>query len=201
MVRGLVLAAGASSRMGTPKAALPLGGQRDTFLSRIVRTLLAACLPEIVVVAGAHVDAVRLALPHRDRRVRILRNSRWESGQLSSLIIGLDAPSASPLEAVVVTLVDVPLVMPATIQKLLRVWRESRAPIVRPARGEEHGHPVIFDRRLFDELRNADPAHGAKSVVRAHAADIMNVPIDDPGAYRDIDTPEDYARIAPEVSR
>jgi molybdenum cofactor cytidylyltransferase len=198
MVRSLVLAAGASSRMGTPKAALTLGGHRHTFLSRIVHTLFAAGLPDIVVVAGAHGDAVRRAWPYRDRRVRILTNSRWESGQLSSLLTGLEAPSVSPLEAVVVTLVDVPLVLPETVEKLVHAWRKRRAPIVRPARGEQHGHPVIFDRVLFDELRGADPARGAKSVVRAHAADILHVPIDDPGAYRDVDTPEDYARIATE---
>jgi CTP:molybdopterin cytidylyltransferase MocA len=196
MVRSLVLAAGASSRMGTPKASLALSGHGETFLSRIVRTLFAAGLPDVVIVAGAHVDAVRGAWAYRDRRVRILTNSRWESGQLSSLLVGLDAPSASPLEAVVVTLVDVPLVLPETVKKLVRAWRESRAPIVRPARGEKHGHPVIFDRVLFDELRRADPVRGAKSIVRAHAADVLNVPIDDPGAYRDVDTPEDYSRIA-----
>jgi molybdenum cofactor cytidylyltransferase len=66
---------------------------------------------------------------------------------------------------------------------------------VRPARGNEHGHPVIFDRSLFDELRSADPALGAKSVVRAHAAEILNLRIDDPGAFLDIDTPEVYARV------
>jgi CTP:molybdopterin cytidylyltransferase MocA len=196
MIRTIVLAAGASSRMGRPKATLPTDGRGETFLSRIVRTVLEAELPEVVVVAGAHLDAARGAWPAHDRRVRVLDNPGWESGQLSSLLVGLSAPTTVPIEAAAVTLVDVPLVASDTVRRLVRAWRATRAPIVRPARGEQHGHPVIFDSRLFGELRRADLSAGAKMVVRAHAAEILNVPIDDPGAYRDIDTPEEYARIA-----
>jgi molybdenum cofactor cytidylyltransferase len=195
MVRTVILAAGASSRMGRPKTTLPLGGRGETFLSRIIRTTLAARLPEIVVVGGAHLDAARGAWPAGDRRVRVFVNPDWEAGQLSSLLVGLNAPAIVPIEAIAVTLVDVPLVATDTLRRLVRAWRDTRAPIVRPARGDEHGHPVIFDSRLFAELRRADPAVGTKTVVRAHAADILNVPIDDPGAYRDIDTPDEYARI------
>jgi molybdenum cofactor cytidylyltransferase len=96
---------------------------------------------------------------------------------------------------VLMTLVDVPLVSPATCARVIAAWRESRAPIVRPARGDEHGHPVIFDRAIFAELRAADPQHGAKTVVRAHAAQILNVPIDDEGAFADADTEADYQSL------
>lgn len=195
MVRTVILAAGASSRMGRPKPALPLNATGETFLSRIIRTALAAGLPEIVVVSGADPRAVRAAWPEHDRRVRIIQNDDWQSGQLSSLVAGLDASAVAPIEAAVVTLVDVPLVATETIARLVRVWRETGAPIVRPARGDQHGHPVIFDRTMFDEIRRADPAVGAKAVVRAHEPQIVNVPIDDPGAYFDIDTREDYERV------
>jgi molybdenum cofactor cytidylyltransferase len=195
MIRTVILAGGASSRMGRPKIGLPIDGRGETFLSRVIRTALAAGLPEIVIVAGLHLDQARAAWPAGDRRVRVFANPNWQSGQLSSLLVGLDAPAMNPVEAAVVTLVDVPLVGADTIQRLVSAWRTTAAPIVRPARGDEHGHPVVFDRRLFAELRHADPSVGAKSVVRAHAAEILNVPIDDPGAYRDIDTPEDYARL------
>jgi CTP:molybdopterin cytidylyltransferase MocA len=195
MLRTVVLAGGASSRMGRPKATLPLDGSGETFLSRIIRTALSAGLPEIVVVGGAHVEAARAAWPAADRRVQVLANTDWEMGQLSSLLVGIDAPAVVPVEAVLVLLVDVPLVTADTIKQVATAWRDSRAPIVRPARGDEHGHPVIFDCCVFAELRRADVAAGAKSVVRAHAGQIVNVPIDDPGAYRDIDTPAEYARI------
>jgi molybdenum cofactor cytidylyltransferase len=194
MVRCVILAGGASSRMGRAKAALPLGSGGDTFLSRIVKTMLAAGLREVVVVSGAHADATRSACP-RDPRVQLVHNPQWQTGQLSSLLTGLDLPAPARIEAAVIALIDVPLVSAETVRTLLDAWNESRAPIVRPARGGEHGHPVIFDAAIFDELRRADLNVGAKAVVRAHEAQLVNVPIDDAGAYQDIDTPEDYARV------
>ena len=181
--------------MGRPKPALPLAAG-DTFLARIVRTLCSAGLPELIVITGAAPDAVRRALLVRDRRLRVVNNPQWATGQLSSLLAGLDMPSPMPLEAALVTLVDVPFVAATTVESLLRVWRETRAPVVRPARGSEHGHPVIFDRALFDALRHADPTAGAKAVVRAHEDHVVNVPVDDDGAFRDFDTPDQYAWLA-----
>lgn len=199
MVRSIVLAAGASSRMGRPKPALPIGASGDTFLSRIIATLLAAELPEVIVVTGAAAEATRAAWQRHDPRVQFVDNPDWQAGQLSSLLTGLNVPSFVPIEAAVVTLVDIPLVTTDTVKTLLRTWRETRAPLVRPARsgerGEEHGHPVIFDASIFSELRSADPGRGAKPVVRAHADRIVNVPIDDDGAYLDVDTPQQYSLV------
>ena len=93
------------------------------------------------------------------------------------------------------TLIDVPLVSVATVRTLIGAQREHGAPVVRPVSNGRHGHPVIFGRALFAELRGADPAQGAKPVVRAHAAEMIEVPIDDEGAFTDIDTREDYERI------
>ena len=202
MISGIVLAAGASSRMGQAKAALPLGtGQ--TVVGRVVTTLLAGGVPRLVVVAGAHIDAVRHALPTFaeavgrpvEPRVRVVEHLGWESGQLSSLLAGLDAIDDPLLEAALVTLVDVPMVTPATVASVISAWRSSRAPIVRPAKGDRHGHPVIFDRAVFDELRSADPNIGAKAVFARHKDRIVNVEVNDDGAFEDIDTPEDYQKI------
>ena len=201
MIGAVVLAAGASSRMGQPKAALPMGPRGETVLSRGVTSLLAAGVPRVVVVSGAHPDAVRLALRLRDPRVRVVDNPAWREGQLSSLLCGLAALDGPALEAMLMTLVDVPLVAPDTIRRLMRTWRETGAPIVRPARGEEHGHPVLFARRVFAELRAADPASGAKPVVHAHATDLVNVPARDDGAFLDLDTPADYERALALASR
>ena len=187
--------------MGRPKAALPLNDRGETFLFRLLRTYLVAGLPEVVVVTGANVELVRAAAGPIDPRVHFAHNASWEAGQLSSLLTGLEAraPGTSHgdrlIEAVMMTLVDVPLVSPATCVRVLSAWRTSRAPIVRPARGDEHGHPVIFDRSLFDAFRAADPVQGAKAVVRAHADRILNVPIDDEGAFADVDTPAEYEAL------
>ena len=192
MIRAIVLAAGASSRMGQAKAALPLGTTGDTVVARVVATLLAAGLPSVAVVAGAHIDAVRAAMPRFEPRARVVEHLGWAQGQLSSLLAGLAAVDGPNLEAILVTLVDVPLVRPDSVAAIVHAWRQSRAPIVRPVDGDRHGHPVIFDRAVFDDLRRADPAVGAKAVFAAHASRRLDVPIKDDGAFLDIDTPTDY---------
>ena len=91
-------------------------------------------------------------------------------------------------------LIDVPLVSVDTVRMLIAAHRDSEASVIRPVSGGRHGHPVIFHKRLFDELLQADPARGAKSVVHAHAGDTKDVPVNDEGACIDIDTPEEYEK-------
>lgn len=191
MIPGIVLAGGRSSRMGRPKALLPIGA--DRFFDRITRTLASAGVAEIVVVVGADAEAIR-AEARPAPGVRIVDNPDHERGQLTSLLAGLNAVDTARVEAVLVTLIDVPLVSADTVRTLIAAQRESGAPVVRPVSRGRHGHPVIFGRALFDELRRADPAGGAKPVVRAHAAEMKEVPIDDEGAFIDIDTREDFER-------
>jgi CTP:molybdopterin cytidylyltransferase MocA len=195
MIRAIVLAAGASSRMGSAKAALLLGQTGETLAARVVRTLLDGGVPDVTVVAGAHIDAVRRAMPRHERRARVIEHPGWEDGQLSSLLAGLAAIDDPLLEAALVTLVDVPLVRPETVAAVITAWRRTRAPIVRPAQHDRHGHPVIFDRAVFADLRAADPREGAKAIFARYRDHILNVGVDDEGAFTDIDTPGDYQRI------
>lgn len=183
--------------MGQPKALLPIGTTQETFFDRITGTLLDAGIDEIVVVVGADARAIRERARPR-RGVRIVDNDEYENGQLTSLVAGMSALDPGRPDALLVTLIDVPFVSVATVRTLFAKWRESRAAIVRPASRGRHGHPVIFDRSLFPELRAADPSQGAKQVVRAHAADLLDVEVDDEGAFIDIDTREDYERLCRE---
>ena len=193
-VAGVILAAGASSRMGQPKGALPLSAGGETIVQRVVRVLAAAGLPRIVVVTGAH-PSVADTLPADDSRVTVVHHAGWAAGQLSSLQCGLRwLQETGPLEAAVVTLVDVPFVQADTVVRVLEAWQDSRAPIVRPAHEDRHGHPVVFDASVFDALLAADPEQGAKPVVRAHGGRILNVPVEDEGAFLDVDTPEEFAQ-------
>jgi molybdenum cofactor cytidylyltransferase len=194
MIRAIVLAAGASSRMGQAKAALPFGQTGETVVARVVRTLLTGGVPDVIVVAGAHIDAVAKAMPTHEPRARMIEHPGWAQGQLSSLLAGLDAIDDPLLEGALVTLVDVPLVLPSTVATVIAEWRRTRAAIVRPASGERHGHPVMFDRSVFADLRAADPAVGAKSVFARHQ--VIDVPVEDPGAFVDLDTPGDYDAYA-----
>jgi molybdenum cofactor cytidylyltransferase len=115
--------------------------------------------------------------------------------QVSSLLAGLQAVDRPELEAVLMMPVDVPLVTASTVTAVVSEWQRTRAPIVRPASGTRHGHPVIFDRSVFEDLRAADPNTGAKAVFAIHRDRIVNVEVKDPGAFEDIDTPDDYKRV------
>src|SRR5688500_15500777 len=159
---GIILAAGDSTRMGSPKAVLATpDGQ--TFVTRIVGTLRDAGVTDLVIVTGRHHDAVVDAIARQRLLVppRIVRNPDPSRGQLSSLLAGMDAVVTHSGDGVMMTLVDVPLVRVDTVTAVIDAWRESRAPIVRPAIGDRHGHPVIFDRAVFDALRRAPLDAGA----------------------------------------
>jgi molybdenum cofactor cytidylyltransferase len=185
--------------MGTAKATLPID-DRDTFLSRIVRTLLAAGADDVVVVLGHDAGPVAASLAASGLPARFTLNRDYDRGQLSSLQAGLAFVDRPGVAAVLVTLVDVPLVSESTVRQVLERYRATGAPIVRPVNGARHGHPLLIDRRLFAELLAADAADGAKPIVRAHVSPAGEVSVEDEGAFVDIDTPEAYRRAVPSRS-
>ena len=176
--------------MGSPKALLRAGGR--SFVRRILETLRDGGVSDAVVIvrAGGTAIADEIAAAGFGRAVV---NPRAEQGQLTSLIAGLDAIDTPDVGAALVTLVDVPFVQAATVSALRVRARSSSASIVRAVYHGSHGHPVIFQRAIFDALRRADPAVGAKAVVRA--ATIEDVEVDDPAVVEDVDTPDDYRRV------
>jgi molybdenum cofactor cytidylyltransferase len=186
----VVLAAGRSIRMGRAKAFLPLPGG-GTFLQRLVRTFeLAGARPIVVVRPPQWPDG---------------ESSGWDSvefavnpdpgrGQLSSLQCGLAAvPPEVP--AVLFTPVDVPLVRFETVSALLDRWRSTGAAVARPERHGRHGHPVLVSRAVADALLSADLRLSARHVLERFSAATIDVPVQDEGAFLDIDTPEDYERV------
>ena len=200
MIRGIILAAGRSTRMGQPKAGLLVAEGGTTFAAAITATLQAAGLADVIVVAGAHPREVAEAVRGL-AGVQVVQNPQWEAGQLSSLVAGLDAVDTPDLDAVLVTLVDIPLVRRDTVEALLETWRATRAPIVRPAIGTRHGHPVIFGRATFEDLRTAPLDVGAKAVIARWGRAIVNVAVDDPGVLVDVDTPADYEALVRDSER
>ena len=191
MIAGVVLAAGSGTRIGIPKALLRTANDRESFLERACVVLRDGGADEIVVVIGAEYEAARPLPPH----VRGVINPDPSRGQLSSLHCALRVVGVDRCEAMIVLPVDVPLVRAATVMLLLEAWRRTRAAVTRPVRGTEHGHPVVFDRAVFAELEHADPARGAKEVVRAHASAAGEVTVADAGAFTDVDTAEDYVKL------
>jgi molybdenum cofactor cytidylyltransferase len=190
MVPGIVLAAGISSRMGSPKMLLELGGR--TCLARVLAALRDGGVDRAVVVVRPHAaDALREI--EAAGFGAAVENPRADSGQLSSLIAGLDAVDGPGVDAALVTLVDVPMIAASSVRALLDRAASSPAPILRAAHRGRHGHPVLFKRVVFEALRRADPSVGAKAVTRRCA--VEDVEVDDPFVVEDIDTPADYARL------
>jgi len=192
MIHAIILAAGASGRMGKPKALLPLG--ETTFVGRIVKTLESAGLSEITIVLGADADLIQPKLP--PFRGRVVLNAAWETGQLSSLVAGLRAVGKSTSGGALVWPVDRPFVSRGTIEALLTAFRKHTAKIVVPVHGGRRGHPVIFPSKYFGELKSAPTAVGARQVLHDHADAVLEVESPEEGILLNIDTPELYQQHA-----
>ena len=190
MIAAVVLAAGASSRMGRPKLLLPVDGP-DALVRLSVARVLAAGLDEVLVVLGAEADAVAAALAGLP--VRTVLNPRYAEGQSTSLRAGVEALRAGT-EAVVVALADQPLPEPGLIARLVATFRASGRPVVVPRYRDGRGTPVLFAAAVFDELRLVTGDQGGRGVVARDSTRVMEVPVD--GAMPpDVDTWADYEAI------
>jgi molybdenum cofactor cytidylyltransferase len=188
-VEGILLAAGESRRMGFPKPLLRLN--THTFIEHTARAMLEA-VSRLVIVLGAGAERVRAAVPC-DPRIAIVENSNWQRGQLSSLRAGLAALSKDA-SASLVHLADHPTVLPATFAALVHEYERSRKPILIARHDAHRGHPVIFARTIFGELKHAPDEAGARAVVNADPSRVAYLDVEDPGVALDLDTPADLAR-------
>ena len=189
MIAAVILSAGESSRMGRPKALLPIDGQ--TFIEKIVGALRQAGLENIVVILGHNAEAMRQKIAHLP--VTLLVNPDYKAGQLSSLQVAVrHLATDENCRAMLVHLVDHPYIDAGLVNLLIRRFEDSRKPIAVPRFHGKRGHPVIFARSLFDELLNAPIDQGAKAVVNAHRNETVELDTEDEGITLDIDTPELY---------
>jgi molybdenum cofactor cytidylyltransferase len=189
MIAAVILSAGESSRMGRPKALLPIGG--ETFIEHIVAGLKAAGFAKIVVVLGHNADVLRQKIEHLP--VTILVNRDYRKGQLSSLQTAIRYLVADPqCSGVLVHLVDHPFIDPGLVKLLVKRFEDSGKALAVPRYRDRRGHPVIFARALFDELLRAPEDQGAKAVVNAHRRETLEVETENEGITVDIDTPELY---------
>ncbi|MFL6128593.1 MAG: NTP transferase domain-containing protein [Mycobacteriales bacterium] len=190
---GLVLAAGGGSRMGRPKALLRLRG--ELLVQRACRLLADGGCAPVLAVVGAGAEQLP-ALPG----VTTVDNPDWATGMGSSLRAGLAAvPSAAPgAGAVVVTLVDTPLLGPEAVRRLVAAGRAGADAAV-ATYGGEPGHPVLLARSvLADVAAAATGDRGARPWLAAHPDRVRLVPCDGTGDPRDLDVPEDLAGVPAE---
>jgi len=189
MIAAVVLSAGESSRMGRPKALLPIEG--ETFIGRIVASLKQTQVGKIVVVLGHNSDLLAAAI--RPLAVEILINPNYKLGQLSSLQVAVRnlLPDAD-CDGMLVHLVDHPYIDASLVDRMIQQFYESKKDIIVPRCHGKRGHPVLFSRALFGELLDAPMDQGAKAVVNAHGNGTLEIETDEKGITVDIDTPELY---------
>ncbi len=192
MIAAVVLSAGESSRMGSPKALLPISGV--PFIEEIVRALKGTKIDRIIVVLGHHAEEIRKRIARLP--VTFVVNRDYAKGQLSSLIVAIRSLEAEKdtekVDGVLVHLVDHPFISPALVDHMIDRFYETKKLIVIPRYGGRRGHPVIFSSRLFPELLSAPLEKGAKVVVHAHRDETLEIETDFAGVTIDIDTPEEY---------
>jgi molybdenum cofactor cytidylyltransferase len=190
----VVLAAGGSVRMGQPKQLLPIGGQ--PMVRHVAEVVAAAGLAQVVVVTGAHAEAVTAALV--DLPVDIVVNESWAEGMSSSMRAGLRALRPD-IQAVLLVLGDQPTLTTDLLQLLVARYRATGAPIVVPFCRGQRGNPVLFDRSLFSELLAVQGDRGGRLLIVRHKEQVEWVKVDDSAVIMDIDSPEDYEGILGEA--
>lgn len=201
MLAALVLAAGASTRMGRPKALIEWDGQ--SFLRRVVGLAEGCgCAPIIVVEGAIELPGAELGTACRTH------NDRWSKGQLSSLQAGLAALSAavsgvsevsevSEVSGVMVLAIDRPRVLPSTCRALAQAHERAPERIWQPAHEGRRGHPIVYPRALFPALLGLPSEEGPRSWLRSPTIDALRsaVEVSDPGIFDNFDRPGDLLQL------
>jgi len=190
-VRGILLAAGTSSRLGEPKQLLAFRGQ--PLVRHVAEQALASRLAGLTVVVGNRSSDVSAALDNLD--VEIVNNPSFELGQSTSLLAGLIA-FPRELAGAMIILVDQPFVDAGLIDRLIALFEESGAAIVAPQCAGRRGNPVVFDRALVPELLTIVGDTGAREVIARHRERLATLELPNDRPFLDVDTWEDYRQLA-----
>ncbi|MDQ1557232.1 MAG: molybdenum cofactor cytidylyltransferase [Pyrinomonadaceae bacterium] len=190
--------------MGAFKPLLPFGAQ--TVIETCVNNLLAAGVGEVVVVVGHRAEEVRAALAHLPVRFALNREVGSEMGV--SIARGVEALSAGVEDedggaaatgALLIALADHPAVTSREIVEVIAAHRRTGARVVVPEWQGRGGHPVLVSNSLRASLLNLDAAGGLRALFRAHAGEVLRLPVESEYVARDMDTWEDYRALHEEI--
>lgn len=199
---GLILAAGDSSRMGTDKALLPwppgaegLPPSKDSFLTAAIRSLTPSS-DFVIVVAGKNEPTLTSIVYAAG--ASIVTNPDPARGQFSSLQVGLQEVLNRGRDAAIITLVDRPPALAATVQNLRQAFESAEMNVwaVVPEFQGKHGHPFVAGRELIESFLQAPATSNAREVEHTIREQILYVAVDDPNVVLNINTPEDYASLS-----
>ena len=187
----IVLAAGASTRMGTPKQLLLFQGR--SLLRSVAEAAIASRCDPIVVVLGSQADRIKLEVHTLD--LHIVVNQEWAKGMGTSIAAGMTALTAisQDLDAVVIALSDQPFVCSDLLNRLVQLYQATQSPIVASAYTNVLGVPALFDRSCFTELMTIDMDVGAKDLIKRHPEKVAQISF--PKGAIDVDTPAQYQQL------
>jgi molybdenum cofactor cytidylyltransferase len=189
-IAGLILAAGASTRLGRPKQLLKAQGK--PLLEKATEAALEARLDGVYVVLGARYEEIKTSIRHLP--AQLIRNEQWQDGIGSSLSSGIRAiRTSNNYDAVLIMLSDQLHVNGTHLSALVNTYlKSSHKAIVATTYGHQTGVPALFDQFYFPQLENLSGDTGAKKVIRQHMDRVLSVNFEQ--ASIDIDTPEDQAK-------
>jgi len=185
----LILAAGESKRMGSPKMLLIFNGK--TMLENVIKNVSGSEIDNILVVLGAEKEKLEELVSRLP--VKYCFNENFRQGMLSSVKHGIhNLPS--DLEAVLVFQGDQPLISSEIINGIINAYRSSGKGLVMPVFGNKRGHPLLIDRKYIKEVEKIDDSIGLRSLAYTFSEDVLEVETTDQGVLRDFDTYEEYKK-------
>jgi len=192
MLSMIILAAGKSTRMrGNNKLLAHIKG--SPMIRRVVQAALESKADEVIVVLGWEEEKIRAALAGLP--CRIVVNSAYEEGQSSSVKVGLAEISPST-RAILILPGDVAMVNARLINMVIEKYDLGGCAIVVAAHGGRSGHPILFDKQLFPEIRRInEETFGLKAIVKKHENEVCLVETGSPNVLKDVDTPEDLRKL------
>lgn len=183
----VVLAAGESERMKSPKLVLPFG--QGTIIGNVLCNILKSEINKILVVTGAWRDDVVRAIG--ELPVLQCVNENYKKGMLSSVICGLNSIPATA-DAAMIFQGDQPEITPEVINSIIEKWKSSGSGIVIPLYRGKRGHPLFIEKKYFAEVSALDTDAGLRTLSSKFSHDVAEVETDNKMILRDIDTREDY---------
>jgi molybdenum cofactor cytidylyltransferase len=188
-VGAIVLAAGMARRMGSMKVLLEWQ-PGETILEHILRQLASAKLHEVIVVTGHESEQVT-QIAH-ENGVTAVHNPHFEYGEMiSSLRVGLES-MPDHISAALVVLGDQPQINAQVIRQILLAYWQGKGEIVAPSYQLRRGHPILIDRKFWEELQDLPDGAAPRDVINAHPEIIAYVNVGDDSILRDVDTPQVY---------
>ena len=185
----IILAAGESKRMGSPKMLLDF--KSGTMIEKVIANVKDSKVSNIMVVLGAYKEAIIDQIGKLT--VKFCYNDNYMEGMLSSVQCGFrNIPS--DCKAVLVFQGDQPLITPSVINTVIEAWLMSGKGIIIPVFMSKRGHPILIDRKYSDEIEKLDAGKGLRSLAYRFSDDVLEVKTDESGILRDFDTYEQYRK-------